>query len=388
MRILHVVALTHASTGGPAVSVTRLASEQARNGHDVTLATLAYPHLGPLVEAPGVRVIAVPGGQAAVRGRGWSARLRGTLLREARAAEVVHNHGLWMWPNAYARQAAATAGRPLVISPRGMLEPWALARSRLKKALAWWLFERANLRAAALFHATAATEAESINALGLGTPVAVVPNGVDCPDLSSPPPRSALEESFPKLRGRRWVAFLSRLHPKKGLDLLLPAWASRVGTQPTNPVLVIAGPDHTGYRPQIEAMLRELKIESSVLLTGELQGESKAALLAHADFFVLPSYSENFGLAIAEAMSWARPVLTTTGTPWIEVGRQGAGWCVEPSGPAVAAALREALMRTPEELAAMGRAGRKLVEREFAWVPAALRLTEACLRLVEEGGGK
>ncbi len=388
MKILHVVALTHASTGGPAVSVTRLAAEQARNGHDVTLATLTYPYLGPLVEAPGVRVIAVPGGQAAVRGRGWSPRLRSTLLREARAADVIHNHGLWMWPNAYARQAAAAARRPLVISPRGMLEPWALARSRIKKALAWWLFERANLQSAALFHATATTEAESIRALGLGAPVAVVPNGVDCPELSCPPAHSALEEGFPELRGRRWVAFLSRLHPKKGLDLLLPAWASCGGREQTSPVLVIAGPDNTGYRPQVEAMVRELKIERSVLLTGELQGESKAALLAHADFFVLPSYSENFGLAIAEAMSWARPVLTTTGTPWLEVGRQGAGWCVEPSEPAVASALREALMRTPEELAAMGRAGRMMVERDCAWAPAAVQLTEACRRLVGGRGAK
>lgn len=388
MRILHVVALTHASTGGPAVSVTRLAAEQARAGHEVTLATLRYPHLGPLVEAPGVRVVAVPGGPVAVRGRGWSPGLRSTLLREARSADLVHNHGLWMWPNAYARQAALAAGRPLVISPRGMLEPWALARSRIKKTLAWWLFERANLFRAGLFHATAATEAESIKALGLGTPVAVVPNGVDCPELDSPPPRSLLEDRFPLLKGRRWVAFLSRLHPKKGLDLLLPAWAARDGREQTNPVLVLAGPDHTGYRPHIEAMVRELKIEPSVLLTGELQGDLKGALLAHAEFFVLPSYSENFGLAIAEAMSWARPVLTTTGTPWIELGRQGAGWCVEPSAPFVASALREALMRTPEELDAMGRAGRKIVERDFAWAPAALRLTEACFRLVEEGAGK
>jgi glycosyltransferase involved in cell wall biosynthesis len=383
MKILHVVASIHASTGGPAVSVTRLAVEQARLGHEVTIATLDYPHLGRRVEAPGVRVLPIPGGLMAVRGRGWSPALSSVVFREARAADVVHNHGLWMWPNAYAREAAVAAQRPLVISPRGMLEPWALGRSRFKKAVAWWLFERANLHRAALFHATAESEARSIRSLRLSAPVVVVPNGVDCPDLEQAPARSILEDDFPILRGRRWVAFLSRLHPKKGLDVLLHAWVSCVGHESAGRVLVLAGPDLTGYRERVESMVRHMGLSESVVLTGELEGEAKSALLAHAELFVLPSYSENFGLVVAEAMSWARPVITTTATPWTDLPGAGAGWCVPPEAGPLAAAMREAFSISSDRLDAMGLAGRRLVESRFRWKDAAVRLADVCA-----GGGK
>jgi len=171
VKILHVVALIQASTGGPAVSVTRLASEQAKLGHEVTLACLDYPHLGPQVVAPGVRVVSVKGNALAVRGRGWCPEFRRVVREEAAKADIVHNHGLWMWPNAYAREAAVAAGKPLVISPRGMLEAWSLQRSKLRKAVAWWLFEKLNLQSAVMFHATAESEARSIEEVMRGVSV-------------------------------------------------------------------------------------------------------------------------------------------------------------------------------------------------------------------------
>ena len=387
MKILHVVALIQASTGGPAVSVTRLASEQVKLGHEVTLACLDYPHLGPQVAAPGVRVVSVKGNLLAVRGRGWCPKFRRVLREEAAKADIVHNHGLWMWPNAYAREAAVAAGKPLIISPRGMLEAWSLNRSKLRKAVAWWLFERKNLLAAALLHATAASEAESIRHTaggrkqetgdrgqgtggrgqeaggrrqteewpqkgardakeeGLrltdlklktttGVPVVVAPNGVDLPDLAKRPRREILESKFPELKSRRWIVFMSRLHPKKGIDVLLRAWraqrttgpqdhgttaAQQTAGQPDNrmarspvspssssPLLILAGSDLIGYRKDIERMIKELGLEDSVVITGEVQGEMKDCLLGNADVFVLPSYSENFGIVVAEAMAWGR----------------------------------------------------------------------------------
>lgn len=386
MRILHVVALVNASTGGPAFSVTRLASEQALAGHEVIIATLDYPHLGPAAQSPGARVVSIPGGTLAVRGRGWSPEFQRVVRREAGNADVVHNHGLWMWPNAYARQAAVASRRPLVTSPRGMLEPWALGRSRLKKAAAWWLFERANLRRVDLFHATAGSEERSIRGLGFGAPVVVAPNGVDCPDLGNPPTRSDLEKSHPRLVGRPWVAFLSRLHPKKGLDILLSAWADLLAAHavPRNHLLVIAGPDNTGYLPGVEAMIRAKGLENNVLLTGELRGRAKEALLAHTELFVLPSYSENFGLVVAEAMSWARPVITTSATPWTDLGRWGAGWCIEPAAAPLVTAIREALALPQDRLDAMGRAGRQIVEDRFKWSAAAEKITAACEDLVSK----
>lgn len=445
MRILHIVALIQASTGGPAVSVTRLASEQAKflrerrmndgggkaeasrdRKDEVVLACLDYPHLGPQVDAPGVRVVSVKGNIFAVRGRGWSPEFRRVVMEEARKADIVHNHGLWMWPNAYAREAAVAAGKPLVISPRGMLEAWSLNRSKLRKAVAWWLFERRNLQSAAMFHATAASEARSIEEVlghrltrintdlfcaedlgaksgvsrnegdlrltnsklktAIGVPIVVAPNGVDLPDLAEKPGREVVEQRFPQLKERRWVVFMSRLHPKKGIDVLLRAWSKQRTTGPqdhgtthspaspssSSPLLILAGSDLVGYRKEVERMVREMGLQDSVVLTGEMQGEMKDALLGNADVFVLPSHSENFGIVVAEAMAWGRPVITSTGTPWKEVAEAGAGWWVKPEEGEVAQALQEALGKGQEALDAMGARGRALVAERYGWrVPAA-----------------
>ena len=434
MKILHVVALIQASTGGPAVSVTRLASEQARLGHVVTLACLDYPHLGPQVKAPGVRVVSVRGNILAVRGRGWCPEFRRVLREEAKKADVVHNHGLWMWPNAYAREAAVAAGKPLIISPRGMLEAWSLGRSKLRKAVAWRLFEKKNLQSAALFHATAEAEKRSIeevmNGVSVGRcfseavegggrkgrgeqktetlvtetlpyrkPVVVAPNGVDLPDLMRKPGREILESKFPKLKDRRWVVFMSRLHPKKGIDVLLRAWRKQqrttgqqdnrttrgpVSPWSSGPVLVLAGSDLIGYRKDIERIIKELGLEDSVVMTGEVQGDMKDCLLANADVFVLPSHSENFGIVVAEAMAWGRPVIASTGTPWQEIADVEAGWWVKPEEDPLAETLAEAMGKRQEELDAMGAKGRALVERSYTWAAPAAKLLGAYEELLAE----
>lgn len=386
MRILHVVPSIQSSTGGPAVSVTRLASEQARMGNDVALVCLDYPHLGPKAGTEGVRVVAVRGNSLAVHGRGWSPKFRRTVQEEVKRADIVHNHGLWMWPNVYAREAAVAQGKPLVISPRGMLEAWSLTRSRIRKAVAWRLFEKKNMQSATLFHATADSEADGIrrmlDELGEECPIVVAPNGVDLPNLDCKPTRRALEARFPQLQNRRWVVFMSRLHPKKGIDVLLQAWRDRRHFE-CCPILIIAGADLTGYGKEVKQMVRELKLQDSVVLAGEVQGKMKDCLLGNMEVFVLPSYSENFGIAIAEALAWGCPVITTTGTPWKEIVDFGAGWWVEPKVEALRTALDEAMEKSTEELAKMGGRGRRLVEERYGWEAAAVQLIRAYEGILE-----
>jgi glycosyltransferase involved in cell wall biosynthesis len=124
-------------------------------------------------------------------------------------------------------------------------------------------------------------------------------------------------------------------------------------------------------------MVRELGVQDSVVITGEVQGEMKDALLANADLFVLPSYSENFGIVVAEAMAWGRPVIATTGTPWQEVAEVGAGWWVKPEEEPLAEALAEALGHGREELDVMGAKGQALVEERYAWAAPARKLIDA-----------
>lgn len=351
-------------------------------GHEVTLASLDEQHLGDPIPARGVKMASIPADFFSKHGRGWSPRFRRLVAGEAARADIVHNHGLWMWPNAYARMAAVRCGRPLVISPRGMLDTWSLRRSRIKKAVAWRMFEKRNLRSARLFHATSPAEVANVRAMELEQAAVLAPNGVDLPDLSACPPRSLLESAFPQLQGKRWVAFLSRLHPKKGIDVLLSAWSLHRDVVAGGSMLVIAGPDLIGYGKDVKRMIREAGLQGSVVLTGELRGDRKDALLANAEVFVLPSYSENFGIAIAEALAWGRPVIASTATPWSEVADCRAGWWIEPETVAMARTLGEALALPEGDLGMMGRAGRALVATRYSWRAAAEAVTEAYEKLL------
>ena len=247
MKILHVIDSINVQQGGPSVSVPALAGAQAKLGHEVTISCRDYGYLGPMVKAEGVEVRSIPSSRWTKGQGGWGCSFLKLVEQEAEKADVVHNHGVWLAANYYARRAAVKTGKPLVISPRGMLEDWSLGRSKMRKRVAWWLFERENLRSARLFHATSISEAESIEKNLSSTitftftkpRVVVAANGVEVPERI--PGREVLERRFPELKGKKWVLFMSRIHRKKGVDLLLQAWKQlladgrlRLGLAPAN----------------------------------------------------------------------------------------------------------------------------------------------------------
>ena len=308
-----------------------LAEAQAKLGNQVMIACRDYGYLGPMVKAEGVEVRSIASSRWTKGQGGWGCSFRKLVEKEVEKADVVHNHGVWLAANYYARRGAVKAGKALVISPRGMLEGWSLGRSIVRKTVAWQLFERKNLESAGLLHATSDSEAEAIaTALRIKIKIkmkikepriVVAPNGVEVPEKI--PGREMLERKFPELKGRSFVLFMSRIHPKKGLDLLLEAWARRktdapaglgLGLRLSEFVLVIAGPEED--RGYAEKLKKEGGRE--VIWTGELRGEEKWAALGNAEFLVLPSHSENFGIVVAESLAAGRPVVTTTGTPWGE----------------------------------------------------------------------
>jgi glycosyltransferase involved in cell wall biosynthesis len=326
---------------------------------------------------------------------GYSPELKHALQERLASGDIVHVHGLWMYPGLLGRQLSGRLAAKRLISPHGMLEPWALQNSRGKKRLAAWLFEDRNLRSADCLQALCAAEAEHFRRYGLRNPIAVIPNGVDPHAFANPPDRSVLEARFPALRARRWILSLSRIHPKKGLLHLLQAWkavgahpaalSSALGPLSSDWVLVIAGPDEIGHESQLRQRCRDLGLESNVVFTGPLHGADKLAALGHAELFVLPSFSEGFSLAALEAAAAGLPVLLTPQCNFPELAKAGGAIEVAPDAAACEAGLKRMLTLPEAERRAMGRRAQHLVTQAYTWPRIAEELLGVYQWLIQGG---
>jgi glycosyltransferase involved in cell wall biosynthesis len=361
MRILHVVAGLAQSGGGLAEFVPRLALECARLGHSVTIGTVAHP-AEPLSSAA---VNAAAGGVRIVRFTPSTPRqiffswgLGHGLAGLVADADLVHAHSNWTFPVWWASLLTLRACKPLVMSPHGCLDPVRLAHSAWKKRLVRPIDTRC-LRQADAIHATSEVERGWIEGfLHAHPPITVIPNGVDVDTF--------VRESKAG-GGARQLLFLGRLHPLKGLDTLIDAWqlASNGLSASENWELVIAGPDEQGCRGRLERQAKERGL-GNVRFSGPLYGVDKAKAMAQADLFVLPSLSENFGIAVAEALAAGVPVITTKGTPWHEL-EDSCGWWADLGVEPLANALAASMRLTDAERAAMGARGRRLVESKYRW---------------------
>jgi len=351
------------SVGGMGTVALGLAREQVANHYDASIWCVDSSEVASARATPDLerRIIAT----SSIGPRAFAISREAERSAAAVPADIVHQHGLW---TAQSRVTAAFRTRriPTVVAPHGSLEPWALRRSRWKKRLALATFEWRNLREASCLHATANTEAESFRQLGLRSPIAILPNGV-----AESWPRSAGEgRRFRERHGLgvqdRLMLFVSRVHPVKGLPLLIEALVmNRLRLHGWQ--LIVAGPDCGSHAQEVQALANRSGLEGVVRLVGAIVGQDKRDAFAAADLFVHPSHSENFGIVIAEALGAGVPVLTTHGAPWSELVTRDCGWWVPVASSSIADALADALSRSPSELAAMGARGRQLVTSRYTW---------------------
>jgi poly(glycerol-phosphate) alpha-glucosyltransferase len=359
-----------------------LARENVRAGIACLIAGLRDVSVASNGPVPGVRTIL--GDPIGPKAFGFSRKLESQLAAETKAGTVIHSHGLWMHPGIVARKVSRSAGSPLMISPHGMLEPWALENSRWKKRLAAWLFENKNLRSAGCLHALCKAEARNIRSYGLQNPVAVIPNGIDLADFSSLPPYEAIERNHPLLKGKRRMLFLSRIHPKKGLPHLLRAWQKLASKFPDWRLLV-AGNDQLGHEAELKKLTSELGLLTSVIFLGPLYGEAKKQALAGADIFVLPSFSEGFSMAVLEAAACGLPVLLTPQCNFSELAEAKGAVEVQPDIEGCESGLRQLLSLSQDERKAMGSRGRELIQKAYTWPGIAARMINVYAWLLREG---
>jgi glycosyltransferase involved in cell wall biosynthesis len=348
-------------------SILGMTGALARGFGDVTIATPTPSRLEAAAVPPGVTLV----GPVA------------DIPRRVRGAEVVHLHGLWQGHTRRGARAARRYGVPYLIAAHGMAEPWALRHKALKKRVYTALVEGRNLRRASCLHALSRPEIGHLRALAPRTPICLIPNGVDLAALADLPPRSELETLHPELRGKFLLLFLSRLHVKKGLDLLAEALARLAPSHP-DLHLLLAGNDDGAKAPFL-ARMDALGLSARVTYLGHVSGESARRAWGAADAFVLPSYSEGFSMAILEALACRRPVLITTACHFPELAAAEGGIVVAPTVAAVTRGLADLLEAAPTQRAAWGQRGRRLVEERYTWDRQGERLSEVYRWLA--GGG-
>lgn len=349
--------------GGIAATVPQLCrATEADGGYRCPIVGFCNPvELGQLSENERLQVIQFPPDRL-----GWMVNMgmRQQLKQLFRSAQGVHIHGIWETHCTVASGIARSCKTPYIISAHGMLDDWALTHKRLKKALYAALLETNNLQRAACLRALTRDEVTDYRRIGLRTPVAVVPSGVQAPEGVT---GDVFWEAFPQLAGKRVVLFMGRLHPKKGLPLLLQAWHRAAESRGEDSHLVIAGPDSDNLLGTLRQMTEDLNLRDSVTFAGMLKDERKWSALAAAELFVLPSFSEGFSVAVLEALAMGLPAIVSSPCHFPEITEANCGWVIEPETHALELALREYLQMRPSELACMGERARGLIERRFTW---------------------
>lgn len=363
MRVVHVVSSVSRLSGGVGPVVWSLARYQREAGIDAVIVSLEDDHSKADAQGwPDVPLFLAKRGSTPL---GYSSDFSRLLGKIATGADLIHSHGLWLYPGFAARKAATRAKLPFMLSPHGMLHPWAYNHRRWKKAIAGVLFENGNLDSAHCLHATASGEAENIRAHDLQNPIAIVPIGLETEEYcrDSEPASTA---KWDVVAGERVLLFLSRIHPVKGLLNLAKAW-NTISSEFPAWRLIVAGPDATNHRQAVESVLKEGPGFGRVLFTGPVYGDEKLDLLRVADLFVLPTHSENFGIVVLEALACGVPVITTKGAPWQELTEEQCGWWVDLGVEPLTKALRQAMALPEADRQSMGMRGRRLVQEKYHW---------------------
>lgn len=367
--------------GGPTKTMLGLAPALLKENVSVDIATtndngaeLLQVPLGVAVNHEEVKIYHFPKQDKGSFVFSWP--LTEWLWQHQRNYDLVHVHSVFSYPTLAASRIARRLNQPYIITPHGMAEPWCLSYKAWKKKPYLRLIEHRTLSRSAALHALVVEEGRNLRALKLRAPTFVLPNGVTPEEFRVLHPRQSFESVYPETRGKRIVLFMGRIDPKKGLDLLIEAFAATLRNESMEDLhLVIAGPDLLGYRATVEKLIKEQNIQHRVTFTGMLSGEIKLAALQAAELFVLPSRSEGFSIAILEALAAGSPVIITRACNFPQVAEARAGKVIPTDAGHLTQALSE-LLQNEEMRREMGVRGRQLIHEKYNWPVIAAQMSE------------
>jgi len=297
-----------------------------------------------------------------------------TILKKKKP-DLIHTQCLWMYLSKVSLDFYQKHHIPHIISPRGMLDPWAIQHSAWKKKLVGAWFEKQHLRTAACLHALCQSEAEAMRQYGLTNPIAIIPNGIDLPSPDAVKEQAKPTWSSQLPANKKVLLFLGRIHPKKGLVSLIEAWSMSQATV-KDWCLVIAGWDENGHRNKLEAIVKSKGLEKTILFIGSQLGKEKAASYVRADAFILPSLSEGLPMSVLEAWSYRLPVLMTPQCNLPEGFQANAALCFDPNPEGNQQILKELSHLSQSHLSELGSNGYQLIQEKFTWARVSEQMAE------------
>jgi glycosyltransferase involved in cell wall biosynthesis len=362
MNIKHVLASIDKSTGGPARSVTALIESiiKVNKRVEVSLETLSS-------NDPIINFFSSQNGEINFHKKKKTAylqSLRNNILNHK--PQILHGHGLWQMPVHQMAMLARKKKIPYIITPRGMLEPWSLTQGKLKKQIALKLFQYKDLVRANCIHATARMEVDSIRKLGFTNPIAMIPNGISISDFPLTIPK---KQKTPKK-----ILFLSRIHVKKGIENLIEAWSLIDFEIRDNWIIEIVGNGDIAYIKSLKELISFKDLQNQIKILPPVFGKDKIELYRESSLFILPTFSENFGIVIAEALTSYTPVITTKAAPWKGLEDYDCGWWIDIGVEPLKKAILNALNSSEERLSLMGVNGRRLIEDNYSMESVAKKM--------------
>lgn len=361
MKVIHLVPSIFDENSGPSYSVTRTC-ELLNNNLDIELLTLSKKSIPGIFEnIKKMQFHKQFDIDYGIKKFGISSKLSKYIKYkiDKNKVDIIHSHAMWHILATYPGNLLKNNNYKIVISPRGTFSKYAFAHKKFIKQIFWNLFLYPAINKSHCFHATSYQEYLDIRRLGFKQPVAIIPNGVD------------IKKNIKSIKSpKRNIIFLGRIHKLKGLENLLYAW-KKINFKYKDWQLKIIGTD-VGYKKRSN-YLRKLKLLSQKLklinidFVDPIYGNEKFQTLADAQIMILPSFTENFGMTVAEALSVGTPVITTNQTPWHQLDSKNAGWCIDIGVEATINCLEEALSKNVDELNEMGTRGIEWMQQDFSW---------------------